>query len=225
MESGGGVRFLLICYSSFLIQRSLFAIGCLPFAVFSVAAEPSSGFLPGTLPMNGRTTSSVQLRASPTPLPLSDLAVRGPGLRPVFRTALFLGAAQATALAASVLIHVAALRWLPVAEYALLGLVLVVGAGLQSLLAGGIPNALRRAAGACSDPAALILAPGLWLHLALCGGAWLGLVWLAIAVARWTGNADAGPVMAAAATELFVRAGLLDPFVFILNGSACGTAK
>jgi len=95
----------------------------------------------------------------------------------------------------------------------------VVGAGLQSVLAGGIPNALRRAAAACSDPAAVCLAPAMSLHVAVCGGVWLGLLWLAHEVGRWTGNADAWPVMAAAATELLVRAGLLDPSVFILNVS------
>ncbi len=140
------------------------------------------------------------------------------GLRPVFRGGFCLSAAQAAALAGSVLIHVVALRRLSAADYALLGLVLVVGAGLQSVLAGGIPNALRRAAGACSDPATVCLAPAMSLHLAVCGGVWLGLLGLAHEVTRWTGSADAWPVMAAAATELFVRAGLLDSSVFILNG-------
>ena len=131
-----------------------------------------------------------------------------------------MSAAQAAALGGSVVIHVVALRWLSAADYALLGLLLVVGAGLQSVLAGGIPNALRRAAGACSDPAAVRLAPAMSLHLAVCGGVWLGLLGLAHEAARWMGSADAWPVRAAAATELLVRAGLLDPSVFIWNGRA-----
>ena len=151
-------------------------------------------------------------------LPGSDSGTKCRELRPVFRGGFCLSAAQATALVGSMLIHVVALRWLSAAEYALLGLVLVAGPGLQSVLAGGIPNALRRAVGACSDPAAVWLAPAMSLHLAVCGGVWLGLLGLAHEVARWTGSADAWPVMAAAATELLVRAGLLDPSVFILNG-------
>jgi hypothetical protein len=58
------------------------------------------------------------------------------------------------------------------------------------------------------------------LHLAVCGGVWLGLLGLAHEAARWMGSADAWPVRAAAATELLVRAGLLDPSVFIWNGRA-----
>jgi O-antigen/teichoic acid export membrane protein len=156
----------------------------------------------------------------PAALSGSDMGAGHCGLRPVFRGGVCLSAAQGAALAGSVLIHVVALRRLSAADYALLGLVLVVGAGLQSVLAGGIPNALRRAAGACSNPAAVWLAPAMSLHVAVCGGVWLGLLWLAHEVDRWTGSADAWPVMAAAATELFVRAGLLDPSVFILNGQA-----
>jgi len=120
--------------------------------------------------MKSRATFSAAFGDSlrpPVALSGSDIGASHRGPRPVFRGGVCLSAAQAAALAGSVLIDVVALRRLSAADYALLGLVLVVGAGRQSVLAGGIPNALRRAAGACSDPAAVWLAPAMSLHLAV----------------------------------------------------------
>ncbi len=140
-------------------------------------------------------------------------------MRPLAGSLTAFSAAQAVSLAAGLLLHATAARFLTVADYGRLAVTHSVLLVMLVALNHGIPNALRRAVSL--EPALLSAAWRrlLTLHLPLAVGAAV----LVAAGAPWAASLFGDPLLTAPlrviAADVTLRAGVVEPRWLLLNGA------
>lgn len=115
-------------------------------------------------------------------------------------------------------IQVVAVHFLGQNEIALFVTLLVISAGLQGFLAGGIPYVLRHTISISPDRLPEMLYWVLVRHLPFCLLCVLVFLTIALTSASWFEMKIAWAPVLLLIVEIMIRSGLLDPILFILNG-------